>query len=379
MIHAVRYHRDGGLHDGALVSDAAGVRLVAEPAPAGSPRLDGIVTGRFTDHHVHLQLVDHTLLKSSRLGRVVDLGADLATIRGLSAQTDPALSGVPAPPKAVSAVATDTDGIPVPTIALDAVADDPDRPAPASAAPAPELPRHAGRCVIDFAGPFLTAPGGYPSDRVWAPSGAVVELRDAAHAAAVVAELAAAGAIALKAVAHSEAGPVLPDDLMRVLADLAVEHRLPLIVHAEGPGQAQRAAALGATALAHAPFTERLDDEEMAAQAASVAWISTIAVHDEEHRSIAIDNVRRFVAAGGALLYGTDMGNGPTPVDLSAGELAALREAGVEGLPLLRALAPLDPLTPGASLLLVPEGDPESARLLTCTDRPSDVAAPSSV
>ncbi|MFE6736360.1 hypothetical protein [Microbacterium sp. NPDC057650] len=378
MIHSVRYHRDGGSHEGSLVSDAAGVRLRAEPAPAGSPRLDGIVTGRFTDHHVHLQLVDPALLRTSRLGRVVDLGADLASIRALSAQTDPALSGVPAPPKAVSAVATDTDGIPVPTVALDGVADDPDRPAPASAAPSPGLPL-AGRCVIDFAGPFLTAPGGYPSDRTWAPNGAVVELRDAAHAAAVVAELAEAGAVALKAVAHSEAGPVLADDLMRVLAELADEHRLPLIVHAEGRGQAQRAAALGATALAHAPFTERLDDDEIARQAASVAWISTITVHDEEHGAIALDNVRRFVAAGGTLLYGTDMGNGPTPVDLNACEVAALREAGVEGLLLLRALAPLDPLTPGASLLLVPEDDPASARLLTRTDRPSDVAAPASV
>ncbi|MFC4139516.1 MULTISPECIES: hydrolase [unclassified Microbacterium] len=376
MIHAVRYHREGGTHEGALIADGDGVRLLATLAPVGAPRLEGIVTGRFTDHHVHLQLVDPALLTGSRLGRVVDLGADLEAIRALSAQVDPALSGIPAPAKAVPAIATDAGGIPARIRTLGGVADDPDRPVPADADFSVAAPRRTGCCVIDFAGPFLTAPGGYPSDRDWAPDGAVVELRDAAHAAAVVDDLAAAGASALKAVAHSEAGPVLDDDLMRALADLAAGRGFPLIVHAEGAGQAQRAARLGATALAHAPFSEPLDDDEIAFQAASVAWISTIAVHDDAHRAIAIDNVRRFAAAGGMLLYGTDMGNGPTPVDLNTAELAALREAGVEGPSLLRALAPLDPLLPGAVLLVAPETDLASARLLTRADLQSDITAP---
>ena len=44
------------------------------------PRLDGLIVGGFTDHHVHLQLVDHALLHDSTLGRVIDLGGNPAAV-----------------------------------------------------------------------------------------------------------------------------------------------------------------------------------------------------------------------------------------------------------------------------------------------------------
>ncbi|GAA3939992.1 hydrolase [Microbacterium soli] len=269
----------------------------------------GIVTGRFTDHHVHLQLVDHTLPAGSLLGRVIDLGGD---------------------PAVLAALAGGTAGV-----------------------------------RVEYAGAFLTAPGGYPSDRAWAPPGAVQEIADAEAAAAAVDGLAAAGASWIKVALHSEAGPVLDDDAVRAVVSAAAAHGLPVIAHAEGTGQAQRAARLGAARLAHAPFTERLTDDEIAVQAASVQWISTLAVHDPTQRAIAVDNVRRFADAGGTVLYGTDMGNGDTPVDLSARELDALREAGVDGDRLLRALTPLPH---DDTRLLLPGGDPARARLLTGAD-----------
>ncbi|MGB3376348.1 MAG: hydrolase, partial [Microbacterium sp.] len=142
-------------------------------------------------------------------------------------------------------------------------------------------------------------------------------------------------------------------------------HGLPVVAHAEGAGQAQRAARLGAARLAHSPFSERLTDDEIAEQAASVQWISTLAIHDDVHRAIAIDNVRRFAEAGGAVLYGSDMGNGDTPVDLRASEIDALREAGVDGIRLLNALAPL---TDDPYPLFLPAGDPALARPLTPAD-----------
>lgn len=117
--------------------------------------------------------------------------------------------------------------------------------------------------------------------------------------------------------------------------------------------------------MAHSPFSERLTDDEIAEQAASVQWISTLAIHDDVHRAIAIDNVRRFAEAGGAVLYGSDMGNGDTPVDLRASEIDALREAGVDGIRLLNALAPL---TDDPYPLFLPAGDPALARPLTPAD-----------
>ncbi|WP_309128332.1 hydrolase [Microbacterium sp.] len=327
-MRAVTFFDDGMLHEGAIVQHDGAVRLLEEPAPNGAPRLQGIVTGRFSDHHVHLQLVDHTLLAGSRLGRVVDLGADLGWIAGIA---------------------------PGPRI---------DSADPGAARPAASI----GPVAVEYAGPFLTAVGGYPSDRTWAPPGAVREIPDAASADVAVHELAAAGASVVKVVAHSVAGPVLDDKTFAAIVRAARAHDLPVVAHAEGAGQAQRAVRLGATRLAHAPFSERLTDDEIAEQAASVSWVSTLAVHADAARAVAIDNVRRFRAAGGTVLYGSDMGNGDTPVDLRDSEIAALRDAGVDGIPLLTALALVSPLAPGAAPLVLPAGDPTLARPLTLAD-----------
>ncbi|MFF7293564.1 amidohydrolase family protein [Microbacterium sp. NPDC008134] len=291
------------------VVDTVGDRMLVRDdlATTGLPRLDGVVTGGFTDHHVHLQLVETAGLSGSLLGRVVDLGANVTDIARLGAGIAPVR--------------------------------------------------------LEYAGAFLTAPGGYPSDRAWAPAGSVREIIDAAQAAEAVAEMADAGAYCVKVASNTAAGPVFGDELVRTIVDLAAARGLPVTAHAEGPGEAQRIARLGVARLAHAPFTEVLDDDEIAAQAASVAWISTLAIHEDAARVTAIDNVRRFHAAGGAVLYGTDMGNGPTPVDLNPAEVNALRDAGLDDAALLRALAPVD--ARGAeSLLFFPGASPATADLL---------------
>ena len=269
------------------------------------PHEDGTVIGGFTDHHVHLQLVDHTLLAGSRLGRVVDLGGNprFVSLRSLNDQS------------------------------------------------------HVRRTSIEFAGAFLTAVGGYPSDRSWAPAGSFREIADRADAASAVAEMADAGASRIKVASNSTAGPVFDDDMFRAIVELSAARGLPVVAHAEGVGEAQRTVRLGAAILAHAPFTERLSDDEIGEQAASVSWISTLSIHDEAALATAIDNVRRFHAAGGAVLYGTDMGNGPTPVDLNPHEIDALREAGIDGADLLRTLDPVDPSNPASIRLLLPAGD----------------------
>ncbi|OAN41352.1 amidohydrolase family protein [Microbacterium sp. H83] len=279
----------------------------------GMPRLDGVLVGGFTDHHVHLQLVDHEDLAASALGRVVDLGAD---------------------PSAIAALAA------------------------------------AGGVVVEYAGAFLTPVGGYPSDRDWAPDGSFREIADATDVERAVREMADAGASCIKVASNSSAGPVFDDALLGTIVGAAHALGLPVVAHAEGRGEAQRVARLGADLLAHAPFTERLTDAEIAEQAASVSWISTLAIHGGADLHVALDNVRRFHAAGGTVLYGTDMGNGPTPVGLNPQELAALRDAGVTGVDLLRALAPHDPRESRSRLLLLPgvDADPALARPLTRAD-----------
>lgn len=289
-----------------------GRMLLRDDTPAdGLPRLDGVVTGGFTDHHVHLQLVDDTGLAGSTLGRVVDLGANVAAVSRLAARRAESLA-----------------------------------------------------VAIDFAGAFLTAPGGYPSDRAWAPEGSFREIGAATQAAHAVDEMADAGAHCIKIASNTTAGPVFGDELFRTIVTLAASRGLPVIAHAEGPGEAQRAVRLGAARLAHAPFSERLSDDEIVEQAASAGWISTLAIHDGDTRAIAIDNVRRFHAAGGAVLYGTDMGNGPTPVGLNPSEIAALHAAGLDDAALLRALAPVDPLDPATGLLFFPDRSPATAQPL---------------
>jgi hypothetical protein len=325
------------------VVDTVGDRMLVRDdlATTGLPRLDGVVTGGFTDHHVHLQLVETAGLSGSLLGRVVDLGANPEVVARLAAVHNSGGTG------RFGRQDAEIDGV---------------------TGGSPELcaPR------VEYAGAFLTAPGGYPSDRSWAPAGSVREIIDAAQAAEAVAEMADAGAYCVKVASNTTAGPVFGDELVRTIVDLAAARGLPVTAHAEGPGEAQRIARLGVARLAHAPFTEVLDDDEIAAQAASVAWISTLAIHEGAARVTAIDNVRRFHAAGGAVLYGTDMGNGPTPVDLNPAEVNALREAGLDDAALLRALAPVD--ARGAESLLFFPGastataDPLHARRLSPTD-----------
>ncbi|WP_193596894.1 hydrolase [Microbacterium sp. YJN-G] len=351
----VRFFDGEAVREGALVVADGTVRLLDRPATSDTPLLDGLVTGRFTDHHVHLQLVDHTLLPASRLGRVIDLGATLEWIRAAPSRMETAGDTASAPTESIRAApprmenAGETASTPAESIR-------------GLTGTAQRMP------IIEYAGPFLTAPGGYPADRAWAPDGSVREVADERAARAVVAELAAAGVSTIKIVANSDAGPVLSDELVRSLVRLAAEHGVGLVGHAEGAGQAQRLARLGVPRLAHAPFSERLSNDEISAQAASVEWISTLAIHEGEQRAIAVDNVRRFVAAGGTVLYGTDMGNGDTPVDLREDEIAALRGTGFDGIRLLHALAPLSPLDADAPLLFLPAGDPARARPLIPAD-----------
>jgi imidazolonepropionase-like amidohydrolase len=252
---------------------------VAEAEADGAvERVAGSLVPGFTDSHVHLDLVPAQPVETGGLTRVVDLGANPAHVLA------------------------------------------------------------AGAVEVARAGQILTAVGGYPSTRPWAADAMFREV-SAGDVDAAVREQAVAGAVALKIALNSDAGPVWPDELLTEVVRVAHAWDLPVVAHAEGTGQARRAASAGVDAFAHAPFTEHLDDDLIAQLAATTTWISTLRIHDPRDRDIAVANVTRFHAAGGRIRYGTDMGNGASSGGVERDELELLTDAGLGFDDLIAALS----------------------------------------
>ena len=109
-----------------------------------------------------------------------------------------------------------------------------------------------------------------------------------------------------------------------------------------------------------------LDDALIArAVAAGQCWISTLFVtgygEPTAETEIALDNLGRFHAAGGRVLYGTDLGNGEQPLGLNPAELALLVRAGLGASAVIAALTDAWPVdVDGALATFVPGGPPAS-------------------
>jgi hypothetical protein len=279
--------------DGELRPVAFGSAAVQQ---AHVPKLPGAVMPGVVDRHVHLGLVDAAALANTAVVEVHDLGWVPSIARGWKLN-----------------------------------------------------PSTGGR--VRIAGPFLTAIGGYPADRVWAPPGSVRQLSGPADGVRAVDDAAAHRHDVIKLVLHSGA-PLLDDATLLAVVRAAHQHGLPVGVHAEGSEQARRAFEAGADLLVHVPWTESLGNDLLRAMAGSMRWISTFAIHHDLDLERALDNACRFVGLGGRLEYGTDMGNdsygGPTPVGPRAEEISALGHTGLGGDALLTSLTG----PPGDHLLL---------------------------
>lgn len=199
-----------------------------------------------------------------------------------------------------------------------------------SLADASELPTFAGP-LIRATGPMLTSPGGYPTGDGWAPDGAIRELHGPEDAAAAVAELAVRGAAAIKVALNAEAGPTPSDQELSAIAEAAHDRNLPVTAHVQGAGQTERAVGAGVDELAHTPWTERLPDLLLEAAARTTRVVSTLDIHSygeiTPELRVACDNLVRFRAAGGTVVYGTDLGNGPIPAGIHVREALLLHEA----------------------------------------------------
>ena len=236
----------------------------------------GTLLPLFGDAHVHLGLIEPELLPAGGIGRVLDLGWSL-----------------------------------------------------------PEQKQWASGCIpgldVEYAGNFLAAPGGYPSDRSWAPSDATVFVENSAEA---VADQIVAGVNAIKITLNADAGPVHSDEALAQLVSSTLETGRFPIIHAEGAGQAERAIRCGLVVLAHTPFSEVLSDQLIEYAALhNLGWMSTLDIHGygdySESFDVACANLRRFAAAGGTVFYGTDLGNGPLPGSINIRELTALQACGL--------------------------------------------------
>jgi imidazolonepropionase-like amidohydrolase len=178
---------------------------------------------------------------------------------------------------------------------------------------------------------MLTAPGGYPTRSGWAPRDAALELDGPEHAAGVVRDLATRGAAAIKVSLNADAGPTTTDGELAAIVDAARELDLPVTAHVQGRGQAERAVGAGVDEFAHTPWTERLSDELLRFAARATRIVSTLDILSfgeiTPELRVASDNLVRFRAAGGSVVYGTDLGNGPVPPGIDVREALLLHEA----------------------------------------------------
>ncbi len=274
----------------------------------------GVSLPPFTDHHVHLHLIDEAPLAAGGIAGVVDLGGD---------------------PVAFSRRGNHS------------------------------IPR------VAYAGAFLTAPDGYPVGRPWAPPQIAREITDpSTHpgvpggVATAVDEQVSFGASVIKASLNAVEGAVLDAATLTAIVDVAHERGVAVVAHAEGEGMPQRALDAGVDGFAHTPFTEFVGRAFTAhAVAAGQVWISTLAIHREDAAAseFARVNLAGFAAAGGRVLYGTDLGNGDQRVGVNPDEVAALDAAGVRGAALIAAMSDPWPVAdpPSGVRTFVPGPPPE--------------------
>ncbi|HYN35615.1 MAG TPA: amidohydrolase family protein [Actinomycetota bacterium] len=178
------------------------------------------------------------------------------------------------------------------------------------------------------AGPMLTALGGYPMKAGWAPSGTGVEVATPAEGRIAARAAAGTGAAVIKIALNPAVGPVLDKPTLTAIVEAAHEGDLKVTGHIAGGNELNKALDSGVDELAHMLMSfERIPDETLERMVQqNVAVVPTLSCRFGADRDIAVENLARFVKAGGKVVYGTDLGNeGPRPgIDpLEVGAMAA--------------------------------------------------------
>ena len=209
---------------------------------------------------------------------------------------------------------------------------------------------------LGAAGPMITAVGGYPSRAGWCPPGGWVEVRGAEEAAAAVDRVAGNDPAVIKLALNADAGPTLSDAELVAACEAAHALGLAVTAHVQGRGETERALGAGVDELAHCPWTEELSEDLAAGIARRMAVVTTLDIHSHGVRTPdldrAVENLRRIAGGGGRIRYGTDLGNGPIPPGIHAGEVAHLAAAGLSPERILRAMT-LAPLRVGGEAAVI--------------------------
>lgn len=181
--------------------------------------------------------------------------------------------------------------------------------------------------AVLYAGPMLTAPGGYPARARWAPAGTALEVADEEEARDAVARLGDAGASIIK-IAQPAVGPSLPAEMVRAIVVAAHDLSLRVTSHCGALRELDIAMDAGVDELAHGLWSnERIPDDVIARMVgAGMTVIPTLHIDPSPQR---IDNLARYREAGGRIVYGTDMGNEPVPPGIDVEELKLMERAGL--------------------------------------------------
>lgn len=194
----------------------------------------------------------------------------------------------------------------------------------------------AGPTIV-AAGQILTVAGGYPTRAAWAPAGTGRAVASAEDAVRAVAEQADAGASVVKVALNPEAGPTLDLVTLTAIVEAAHARGLKVTGHTYGLEELDKAIAAGMDELAHMLMSpDAIPGDVVEHMAGAMTIVPTLACFFDDALDIGVDNLRRFVEAGGNVVYGTDLGNeGPEP-GIDPREIDAMSRAGMSPLAIIR-------------------------------------------
>lgn len=200
-------------------------------------------------------------------------------------------------------------------------------------------------------GEGLIPPNSLPPDAVMRVLGtapvAMPQIRDAAHAEAVATECLRAGADGIKVFASSQAGETIAAGTLEAAARVARAHGKPAFVHPNTASDVVAALQAGVDVIAHTTPRFGWDDEVPAlVRARRPALTPTLTLwnfflrHDRisaqaSVRTRAIEQLSRWIDAGGRVLFGTDAGAVDTD---PAQEYALMAHAGMDFADILASL-----------------------------------------
>ena len=183
------------------------------------------------------------------------------------------------------------------------------------------------------AGQMLTVPDGYPLRAAWAPRNTGRAIRSRAEAREAVGEQADAGACVIKIALNELVGPTLDIETLEAIVEAARARDLRATGHVYGLSELHKALDAGVDELAHMLMSPQVIPADTVNRMvdASMAIVPTLSCFFGNDQTVAIDNLRAFIAAGGQFVYGTDLGNeGPRP-GIDPREVDGLARAGLDG------------------------------------------------